>query len=851
MNPAPEALRTTGYAAAVFQARGLSKVYHMGEVDVYALREVDLELFRANSSVLLGPSGSGKSTLLNILGGLDVPTSGTVRFLDHDLTVDDDRELTRFRREHVGFVFQFYNLIPSLTALENVALVTDIASRPMPPIEALRLVGLADRVHHFPAQLSGGEQQRVAIARAIAKQPDVLLCDEPTGALDYETGLVVLEVLAEVNRSLGTTVAVITHNAAIAGMADRVIRMRSGQISEQLAQRAPPGTDGAQVVARLRPLHQKVLRDLWHLRSQMIAIALVMACGVAMFVTLRSMNGWLRDTQSRYYERYRFADVFANARRVPASVVHQLAAIPGVAAVRTRVVMDVTVDLPGLAEPGTGRLVAVPERRGPMINDLYLRSGRWVMPGHADEVLASEAFARANALQLGDSIPAVINGRWLRLRIVGIALSPEYIYEIRGLGDIFPDNRRFGVLWMGEAALGAAFRMEGAFNDVSVALAPGASEADVIDAIDRLLAPFGGTGAYGRADHVSNMFVSSEIEETQITSVLLPSIFLGVTAFLLNMVLARLVTTQRDQIAVLKAFGYDNTTIAFHYFQLALGPVVIGAILGTGIGIWLSIALARVYARFYQFPVATYTQDWGVVGAAFLVAGGAALLGAVGAVRRAVGLPPAEAMRPEAPVAYRVGVVERLGLQRLVSAADRIILRNIERRLVRAMLAVTGIALATAIVMTGWFMVDAIDVMKQIQFESVQRHDIMVAFDNPRAARAAWALSQIPGVRKVEPFRAVSARLRNGYRTKRTAITGLEPGSELQRLVDRDMAVRDVPRGGMLISDVLAGKLGVRPGDTITVEVLEGKRPVRTVVVAALLEGPHWHLGDNEPGGVA
>jgi putative ABC transport system ATP-binding protein len=217
---------------AVFEARGLTKVYHVGEVDVYALRDVDLDLYAGEFVVLLGPSGSGKSTLLNILGGLDVPTSGKVRFLEHDLTQGADRDLTRFRREHVGFVFQFYNLIPSLTALENVALVTDIAERPMVPEEALRMVGLGERINHFPAQLSGGEQQRVAIARAIAKQPDVLLCDEPTGALDYETGLVVLEVLAEVNERLGTTVAVITHNAAIARMGHRVIRMRSGEIVE-------------------------------------------------------------------------------------------------------------------------------------------------------------------------------------------------------------------------------------------------------------------------------------------------------------------------------------------------------------------------------------------------------------------------------------------------------------------------------------------------------------------------------------------------------------------------------------------------------------------------------------------
>jgi putative ABC transport system ATP-binding protein len=230
------------HTQAVFKAQGLSKIYRMGEIEVPALRGVDLELYRGEFVVLLGPSGSGKSTLLNILGGLDVPTSGRVHFLDHDLAVDDEAKLTRFRREHVGFVFQFYNLIPSLTALENVALVTEIADQPMAPEDALRLVGLGERMNHFPAQLSGGEQQRVAIARAVAKRPDVLLCDEPTGALDFETGVLVLQVLDQVNRELGTTTAVITHNASIAGMGDRVIRMRSGQIVEESRniRRRPP-----------------------------------------------------------------------------------------------------------------------------------------------------------------------------------------------------------------------------------------------------------------------------------------------------------------------------------------------------------------------------------------------------------------------------------------------------------------------------------------------------------------------------------------------------------------------------------------------------------------------------------
>jgi putative ABC transport system ATP-binding protein len=216
----------------VFRARGLTKVYRMGDVEVQALRGIDLDLFEGELVVLLGPSGSGKSTLLNILGGLDAPTAGYVRFHDHELTGADEHELTRFRREHVGFVFQFYNLIPSLTAIENVEIVTEIAEHPMRASEALALVGLTERAEHFPAQLSGGEQQRVAIARAIAKRPDVLLCDEPTGALDYTTGKLVLDVLQHVNRELGTTTAIITHNAAIAGMADRVIRMGSGTIVE-------------------------------------------------------------------------------------------------------------------------------------------------------------------------------------------------------------------------------------------------------------------------------------------------------------------------------------------------------------------------------------------------------------------------------------------------------------------------------------------------------------------------------------------------------------------------------------------------------------------------------------------
>lgn len=582
-----------------------------------------------------------------------------------------------------------------------------------------------------------------------------------------------------------------------------------------------------------RAVHRKVLRDLWHLRSQMAAVALVMACGVAMFVTLRSMHGWLRDTQAAYYAEYRFADVFAQARRAPAAVVPALERIPGVTGVRTRVVEEVILDVPGLSEPATGRLVSIPEERVPVLNDLHLRAGRWIgaRPG---EVLVSEAFARANRLAPGDSVAAVINGRRQRLWIVGTALSPEYIYEIRGVGDVFPDNRRFGVVWMGERALAAAFRMTGAFNDLSLGLGVDASAAEVIARTDRILVRYGGTGAYPRADQLSHRFVSSEIEETKVTSILLPAIFLGVTAFLLHIVLGRLVRTQREQIAVLKAFGYRNREIAMHYVQLALGPIATGVLAGGAAGLWLADGLAGVYARFYQFPSAEFHPDWGVLGSAVLICGGAALLGALSSVARAVRLPPAEAMRPEAPAAFRPGPLERVGLTRLVDPAARIMIRNIERRPVKAALSATGIALATAIVVTGWWMFDAVDVMKQIQFEQVDRYDLLVAYAEVRSGAATFALARLPGVRTVEPFRAVPARLRHGPRTKRTAVMGVPSGGELRRLVDRHQVGREIPAAGLVLSDLIAERLDVSAGDSVTVEVLEGQRQVRPVVVAAV-----------------
>jgi putative ABC transport system permease protein len=589
------------------------------------------------------------------------------------------------------------------------------------------------------------------------------------------------------------------------------------------------------VVARLRMLDRKLVRDLWHLRGQMTAIATVVACGVAVVMTTRTSYTSLLASRASYYRDERFADLFASLKRAPESLRGELAAIPGVAAVETRVVMPVTLDVPGLADPATGRLVSIPEQRRPMLNDLHLRRGRWPEPGRRDEVIASEAFAEANRLPVGAELGAVINGRWQRLRVVGIAISPEYVYEI-GEGGFFPDNRRFGVLWMSREAMGPAFDMLDAFNDASFALVPGASEADVIARADALLERYGGLGAYGRSDQVSARFLNDEIGQNRVSGTVIPAIFLGVAAFLLNVVLARLVNTEREQIGVLKAFGFTDWAVGFHYLKLALAATLLGAIAGAALGLWLAARVNANYAEYYRFPSFLFRVDLTAVAIALGTTLAAAVLGAAGAVRRVVRLPPAAAMQPEPPGRFRAGLLARLGLERRLRAPGRIIARSLERRPVKAMLSVLGIASAVSILLVGRFFVDSIGYMGDVQFRHVQQENISVAFTGPRSAAVRHELERLPGVQRAEPYRAVPARLRAGHRARRIALLGLAPDGELRRLLGRDLTAVPLPPEGLLLTAKLAEILHVVPGDTLTVEVLEGDREVRRIAITGTVD---------------
>ena len=585
----------------------------------------------------------------------------------------------------------------------------------------------------------------------------------------------------------------------------------------------------------LKAIDRKALRDLWHLRSQALAISLVMASGVAMYVTMRGTMESLGLTRSTYYQRYRFADVFASVKRAPRSLGPRIAAIPGVAQVEMRTLAEVTLDVEGLTEPASGRLISIPEKRLPHLNDLYLRRGRYLEPGRWDEILVSEAFAEANRFEPGDTVSAVINGRRRRLTVVGVALSPEFVYSVRP-GDFFPDDKRFGILWMGEPALAAAYDMKGAFNDLSLSLMSGASADEVIERLDLLLAPYGGLGAYPRADQVSNWYLSEEFNQLRANATVVPAIFLSVAAFLLNVVLTRLIGTQRDQIGALKAFGSSHSQIGLHYLKMILVVAALGTLLGTWAGASLGKGMTVMYQRFYRFPILAYELSPRVILEACGISVAAAVLGALGAVRRAVRLPAAEAMRPESPARYRPTLLERLGLQRFLSQPGRMILRHLERRPARSLLAALGIALAAAIMVAGRFSLDSIDYIIDFQFHAAQREDVSLGFIEAKSDRALHEAEHLPGVRRAEPFRTVAARLRHGHLSRRVAITGLASEADLHRVLDRSWKRVALPAEGLVLTDMLAERLEVRPGERLSVELLEGRRDVREVVVAGIVE---------------
>ena len=586
----------------------------------------------------------------------------------------------------------------------------------------------------------------------------------------------------------------------------------------------------------MRALDRKVLRDLWKLRGQALAIGLVIASGVAALIMALSTLNALRETADAYYERYRLADVFAGLKRAPAVLEDRLAAIPGVQTVQTRILHYATLDVEGFPEPVMGQLVSMPEGRQPLLNQLVLRSGRFVDKNNPNEVLLNEPFAQAHGFAPGHELTAVLNGHRRTLKVVGTVLSPEFIYSI-GPGALIPDDQRFGVLWMGRRALEAAFDLKEAFNHVSLQLTRGTNPEVVIQQLDRLLDRYGGIGAIARKDQLSNWFVMNELKQLATQSKMLPTVFLLVAAFLTHMVLGRLIAMERSQIGLMKAFGYSYMEVAMHYGKLVLGIAVIGLILGLILGSWLGRILTQLYAEQFRFPVLMYRPSASASAMAIGVSLVAAFAGAAGAVRKAAQLPPAQAMLPPAPPAFKNTRFAASAFGRWLDQPSRIILRNLARWPSRAALTALGVAASVGLLVLALQWQDSLDYLADSYFFDAQRQHVMLGLAEPQATTVLREVAHMPAVLAVEPMRLVSADLSVGPITHRGALTGVPTAAQLQPVYDdvRHAAIEPPPEG-LVLGTWLAKKLGVGIGDKVWVKILEGRRPIVQVPVVDLIQ---------------
>jgi putative ABC transport system permease protein len=583
-------------------------------------------------------------------------------------------------------------------------------------------------------------------------------------------------------------------------------------------------------------LHRKLLRDLKRLWPQALAIAFVMAAGAATLILGTGAYISLAETRAAYYERNRFADVFANLTRAPKILEEDIAAIPGVAAVEVRIAKLALLDLPGVMEPASAMFVSLPDLREQRLNLLHLRSGRLPLPDDEHEVVVNESFAKTHRFEEGATFQAILNGRKRLLRIVGTALSPEFIYVL-GPGDLMPDGRRFGVVWMREKALAAAYDLTGAFSSVHLKLTRNASEPGVVERLDMLLARYGGLGAHGRRDQTSHAFLDAELKQLQAMSRILPPIFLLVAAFLVNMTLSRLILLEREQIGLLKALGYSNTAVGIHYLQFALAIACIGTLIGLTAGTWLGYGLTRLYADFFRFPFLVFRTDTAIYVAAAGITLAAAAVGALKAVNDVVALAPATAMSPPAPPRYRQ--LLPVSLHAFLSMPQSLVMvtRHLLHRPLRSISSVVGIAASVAVLVGSLWAFGSTEFMIDVTFHRSDRQDATISFVRERPLSAYYQVTALPGVLAAEPYRSIPVKIRHGHFERRVAITGKPEAADLSRVLSSTFAPVRFPEQGIVLSDMLARMLNARVGDLVTVELLERDRRTVQLPVAEIIRG--------------
>ena len=583
----------------------------------------------------------------------------------------------------------------------------------------------------------------------------------------------------------------------------------------------------------MRVLDRKLLRDLRRIWAQTLAIALVLGCGIMMLVGMEMTQRTLSGTQQAYYDRHRFAEVFASMTRAPVAVVEAAAALDGVAQAEGRIGFSAVLDIEGMPEPASARIVSLPPG-GPALNLPLVRRGRLPDADHPDEVALNEAFAEANDLVPGSRFHGILNGMRRELTVTGWLLSPEFVYTISP-GSIMPDDRRFGLIWMTEAAAAAAMDMDGAVNEIALRLTRGADERAVIDALDRLLDRYGGTGAYGRDRQMSHAFLSGELQQLTVLARFLPPVFLVVAAFLVNMVLGRMIKMERTQIGLLKAVGYGTAEIAWHYLKLALLIGVLGIALGWALGLWIADMLIDQYAQFFRFPFMLRDPALGAVAVAVVLGMATAGLGGFRAVWGSVRLPPAEAMSPPAPPSFSRGWLDRAVTAMKVRQTTMMILRSILRWPGRAAITVFGVLASVAMLVASYFMFDAVNLMAETMFGQSNRQHVTLFLNRSAPENAVRDALTLPGVRQAEGGFAMPARLVNGHHTRLSAVQAHFPAETLARLIDDSGAVIALPAEGLVLPERLAEALAIRVGESLRIEMLAPPRETLLLPVAAII----------------
>lgn len=583
----------------------------------------------------------------------------------------------------------------------------------------------------------------------------------------------------------------------------------------------------------MKPLDRKLVRDLLRIRGQVVAIVSVIAVGVLLQVMMSGLVASLTETRRAYYERHRLADVFASAARIPNSILKRLEEIPGVARYEGRVAGSALIHIPEQAVPIQARAISLPDRGEQRFNIVYLMEGRLPEAGHRDEILLLSGFARAHGFAPGDTIDATINGVRRSLQIAGLAQSPELLF-VAAPGEMIPDPARYGAIWMRRAPLAAAFDMEGAVNDVVVALTRNASAAAVIDAVDTLLDPWGGTGAHDRQDLISDRFVTEEIDGLRTMSGAVPPLFIAVAAFLLYIVVSRMVQTEREEIGLLKAFGYTNLEVGSHYAKFVLLIAAAGAGLGCLLGVFAGRAMAPLYTTFYNFPFLVFRPDPTAFVIGVMASIAAASAGGFFVLQGIFALKPSEAMRPPAPPDYSRTMSFAGWTDRMFDQPTRMVIRGISRAPWRAAALSAGIAGGMALASGMTTIYGSFDRMMDLSFTVINRSDATVVFNQALGDKAAYELARIPGVVAVEPFREVSAVFRNGLNRHRGGVSGMISEPEIARAIDDRLAPIELPAHGIVLSQPLADILSISEGELLRIEAREGRRPILSVPVAKI-----------------